>query len=56
MIERDTERETERMGERGREGGSDNARAEKIWGKQERNKQDNHIAMTTEYFENKYIK
>ena len=55
LIVRDTQRETERKREieieRGREGGRDNDRAEKIWCKQERNKQDNHIAMTIAYFE-----
>ena len=49
--ERHTEREWEIEIERGREGGRDNDREEKIWCKQERNKQDNHIAMTIEYFE-----
>ena len=47
-MERDTQIETEKMEiERER----DNDRAEKIWGKQERNKQDNHIAMIIEYSE-----
>ena len=47
--ERHTEREWEIEIER--EGGRDNDRAEKIWCKQERNRQDKYIAMTIEYCE-----
>ena len=50
-IDRERQREWEIEIEIGREGGRDNGGAEKRWCKQERNKQDNHIAMTMEYFE-----